>query len=307
MVMTVLAQKKKTAVEEHGQLSIQGQYLVNQKGDIVQLNGMSLFWSQWQPQFYNETTVKNLVKGWGVQVVRAAMAVEHEGYLTHPEREKAKIIQVIEAAVQEGIYVVVDWHDHHAHDHQQAAIQFFSEIAQEYGAYPNVIYETYNEPLQVSWSKVLKPYHEAVIQAIRTYDANNVIVCGTPYWSQRVDEAAMDPIEEDNIAYTLHFYAGTHGQQLRTRAEKAIKQGLPIFVTEFGTTKASGDGGVYPEETKEWWRFMQEHYLSWCNWSIADKAESSAAVLPETTPVQLLSDTVLTTSGRLLRKKLLDQ
>ena len=54
--------------------------------------------------------------------------------------------------------------------------------------------------------------------------------------------------------YTLHFYAGedSHKQPLRDKAEAAIKKGLPIFVTEYGTTPASGDGTPNLEETQKW-------------------------------------------------------
>ncbi|WP_324720329.1 glycoside hydrolase family 5 protein [Salinimicrobium sp. HB62] len=289
-----------TPVALHGQLAIENGSLVNSSGKKVQLKGMSLFWSQWQPQFYNRETVENLVEGWNIQVVRAAMAIEHNGYLEHPEREKKKVKEVIEAAIDLGIYVIVDWHDHHAEDHLPQAKQFFSEIAEEYGHYPNLIYETYNEPLEVSWSKVLKPYHEQIIASIRKHDPDNIIVLGTPTWSQRVDLAAEDPVEGNNLAYTLHFYAGTHRQELRNIAESAIAKGLPLFVTEFGTTDANGDGPVYEQETAEWMDFMKRHKLSWANWSVADKDESSAAFIPGTTPAAISEKDNMSTSGRLI-------
>ena len=285
----------------HGQLAVENGTLVDESGDLIQLKGMSLFWSQWQPQFYNYETVENLVEGWNIELIRAAMAIEHEGYLENPEREMAKIKKVIEAAIDQGIYVIVDWHDHHAEDHLAEAKQFFSEIAREYGDYPNLIYETYNEPLDVSWSEVLKPYHEEVIASIRQLDPDNIIVLGTPSWSQRVDLAAEDPLEGENLAYTLHFYAGTHRQELRDVAETAINKGLPIFVTEFGTTDANGDGPVYDQETREWMNFMQRHNLSWANWSVADKDESSAALLPGTTPSEIVKEENISTSGKLVR------
>lgn len=296
---------KTTPVAIHGQLSIENGNIIDSKGEPVQLKGMSLFWSQWQPQFYNAESVINLKKYWNVDVVRAAMAVEHEGYLKYPQREKEKVQRVIEAAIDAGIYVIIDWHDHHAEDHLEEAISFFSEMAQRYGEYPNVIYETYNEPLDVSWSQVLKPYHEEVIGAIREYDQDNIIVVGTPRWSQRVDLAAEDPIDAENIAYTLHFYAGTHGQKLRDIAQEAIDKGLALFITEYGTTQATGDGKVDKKETRKWWRFMDANNLSWANWSIASKDEASAAVIPGTTPSELKDDDFLTISGKLVKSQLL--
>lgn len=281
-------------------LKIENGKIVDSQNNAVQLRGMSLFWSQWMPQFYNFETVKNLKEHWNINVIRAAMAVEHEGYLEHPEREKQKVMEVIDAAIELDIYVIVDWHDHNAENHLEEAKTFFSEIAEKYQNYPNIIYETYNEPLDVSWSNVLKPYHEEVIASIRQYDKDNIIVLGTPNWSQRVDLAAADPVSGENLAYTLHFYAGTHKEDLRQKAEIAIQKGLAIFVTEFGTTNADGDGNVDKEETQKWFDFMNEHDLSWCNWSITSKDEASAAIIPETTPQDLSKEENLSTSGKVV-------
>ncbi|WP_424494238.1 glycoside hydrolase family 5 protein [Salinimicrobium sp. GXAS 041] len=296
-----------TPVARYGQLQIEGGTLVDQQGDPVQLKGMSLFWSQWQPQFYNETTVKNLVDFWKIDIIRAAMAVEHEGYLQNPEEEMRKVQRVIDAAIEEEIYVIVDWHDHHAEDHLEESKKFFSEIAEKYGNHPNLIYEPYNEPLNVSWTDVLKPYHEAILSEIRKFDPDNVVVLGTPEWSQRVDLAAQDPVNDSNVAYTLHFYAGTHKEDLRNKALTAMQKGLAIFVTEYGTVNADGDGAVAVESMKDWYKFMDKHNLSWCNWSIADKDESSAAVLPGTTPKGLREENNISSSGSLVRSELLQR
>ena len=50
-----------------------------------------------------------------------------------------------------------------------------------------------------------------MIPVIREHSSNLIIV-GTPFWAQNVDEAADDPLSGTNIAYTLHFYAGSHGR-----------------------------------------------------------------------------------------------
>lgn len=301
------AVSKQDPVTRHGQLAISGTQLIDKNGTPVQLKGMSLFWSQWMPQYFNEITVKKLKEDWNCNVVRAPLAVARGGYLEYPEREQAKIINVIEAAIKEGLYVIVDWHDHRAEHHVKEAVAFFSAIAEKYGNYPNIIYETYNEPLKVSWSEVLKPYHQQVIAAIRKYDKHNIIVCGTPVWSQNVDEAALDPIEGVNIAYSLHFYAGTHKEELRERALKALRLNLPIMVTEYGTTDADGDGDVAMEETQRWWDFMDTHNLSYCNWSVSDKKEASAALLPGTLPEAIHLSKNLTPSGKFVRAKLISQ
>jgi endoglucanase len=294
-----------TPVERHGQLSVQGNRIVDQSGEPVVLRGMSLFWSQWMGRFYNTNLVHWLRDDWRCTVIRAALAVESGGYLTHPEREKDKIKTVIQAAIDLGIYVIIDWHDHNAHRNVAQAQAFFEEMAKTYGNHPNIIYELWNEPLnRHDWSTVIKPYHEAVIPKIRAHDPRNLIVCGTSTWSQDVDKAARDPLQFDHIAYALHFYAATHKQPLRNKAAAALAGGIAIMVTEWGTSEATGGGKLDEEETQKWLEFMDENQLSWCNWSIADKVETSAALKPRVSSTGGWSTNDLTASGHLVRNEL---
>ncbi len=289
-------------VARHGRLQAQGSRIVGAStGEPVSLAGMSLFWSQWMGQYYTAETVAWLKQDWGATIVRAAVGIAADGYLENPAAELAKVKDVIDAAIAEDLYVIVDWHDHHAEDHTAAAVAFFTEIAQTYGAHPHLVYEIYNEPLRVSWSDTIKPYAETVIAAIRAHDPDNLIIVGTPFWSQRVDEAAADPLTDANVAYTLHFYAGTHKAELRARAETALAAGVALVVTEWGTVNANGDGAVDRESVDAWMAFLREHQLSHLNWSVANKAEGAAILRPEVTAVAGWSDDDLTVSGQLVR------
>ncbi len=294
-----------TAVEKYGQLSVKGNKVVDKSGNPVQLKGMSLFWSQEIGKYYNYSAIKWLRDDWKCTIVRAAMAVEGGGYLTNPEREKQKVDSAVNAAIKLGLYILIDWHDHHGQRHTAQSQKFFAEMAQKYGKYPNIIYELYNEPLNnVSWADSIKPYHEAVIATIRKYDTKNIIVCGTRTWSQDVDEASLNPIKGDNIAYALHYYAATHKQDLRNKADAALKNGIALFVTEFGTVFANGDGDVNYEESRLWWDFCDKHQLSWCNWSVCDKKESSAALKPGASATGGWDLNMLNPSGILVRSEL---
>ena len=202
----------KSIVKLHGSLQVVGSQVVDESGAPIQLRGMSLFWSQWKPQFWTKGTAKWLVKNWGVSLLRAAMAVEEGGYLTNKEAELEKVKTVVDAAIDEGVYVIIDWHDHNAEKHEAEAADFFEKMAKEYGEFPNVIFEIYNEPIKQSWANTIKPYHEKIVSVIRRY-SSNLIVLGTKTWSQDVDEAAENPVQGENLAYTIHFYANTHQQE----------------------------------------------------------------------------------------------
>jgi endoglucanase len=291
-------------VQEHGQLRVQGNRVVDQHGRPVVLRGMSLFWSQWMGQYYSTNALRWLRDDWNCNVIRAAMAVEAGGYLTNPEREKEKIKTIIQAAIDLGIYVIIDWHDHNADQHTAQAQAFFEDIARTYAKYPNLIFEPWNEPLnRHDWSTVIKPYHEAVIPKIRAH-SRNLIICGTQTWSQDVDKAARDPIAGTNLAYTLHFYAATHKQKLRDKAAFALTNGAAIMVTEWGTSEATGNGKLDYEETQKWWAFMDSNQLSRCNWSLADKAETSAALKPGANAAGGWTTNDLSRSGILVREEM---
>jgi endoglucanase len=305
LLSTSCTKKLPTPVEKYGQLKIEGTKIIGENGETVQLAGMSLFWSQWIGKYYNYDCVKWLRDEWKCSVVRAAMGVERDGYMGNPETELKKVTDVIDAAIDLGIYVIVDFHSHMAEKNTEVAKEFFGIISERYGKYPNIIYEIYNEPIRVSWSEILKPYSEEIITVIRKNAPNNIIVCGTPIWSQFVDEAADDPIDADNIAYTLHFYAGTHGEELRQRGDTAISKGLCLFVTEYGTTEANGDGDVYEKETRQWYNWMDKHHISHCNWSVADKNEGSAALIENADSLGGWTEDQIKPSGKFVMAELL--
>ena len=295
-----------TVVDYYGQLSVKGSYIMSQYGDTVQLRGMSLFWSQWMGQYYTPQAVQWLRDDWKCTVVRAAMGVEHGGYLTNPDVEKAKVITVVDAAIAMGIYVIIDYHSHEAHTNPEPAKKFFSEMAEKYGKHPNVFYEIYNEPLkEPNWSKDLKPYADTIIKAIRQYDPDNIVIVGTRQWSQMVNEAAQDKIKDPNTVYTLHYYATTHRKWLRDEAKRAMDNGIAIFVSEYGTCEASGDGKLEYKETQLWYDFMDKYKISWCNWSVADKVETSAALKPGASGTGGWTDEQITESGKVVKKELL--
>lgn len=278
---------EETPIKRHGMLHVTGTHLLDESGNVVQLKGPSSMWLNWENTGYasDPDGVRHLRNNWKATVIRAAMGVDAtSAYLTNPEGMKTRLRAVVDLAIELGIYVIIDWHDHTAEAHQAEAIAFFTEMAKIYGGYPNVIYETYNEPLKVDWKTVIKPYHEAVVSAIRAVDPDNVIILGTPNWSQYVDVAAQAPLTGENLMYTLHFYACSHTQSLRTKAQNALNAGLPLFVTEWGATNADGGttGVLCLEEAQRWHDFMNENSIGWAAWKFDDCKDLSCFFKPGT-------------------------
>lgn len=264
-------------VKKHGQLYVDSTQLKDKNGKAIVLRGMSFGWHNFWPRFYNADAVHWLAKDWKCTVVRAAMGVEpNGGYIKDPEGSKQKIKAVVDAAIKEGIYVIIDWHSHNIN--LEEAKQFFSEMAAEYSAYPNVIYELFNEPDYETWKEV-KAYAEEIIATIRAIDPANIILVGSPHWDQDINLPADDPIKGfNNVMYTLHFYAATHKQTLRDRGGYAVSKGLPIFISESAGMEASGDGAINDTEWKAWINWAEEHKISWVTWSVSDKDETCSVL-----------------------------
>ncbi len=265
----------------YGPLKVEGNKLLDKDGNVVVLRGLSLYWSQWGYAFYNKEAIKYAKEYYGANVIRAAIGVELGGYLNDPEFNKSLADSVIQACIDLGIYVIVDWHDHNAPDHIDEAKEFFTYIAEKYKEYPNILYEIYNEPDDEDWVTI-KAYAEEMIKTIRSIDPNNIIIVGTPSWNQNINEAADDPIDGySNIMYAFHFYAATHkfDSQIQRNLWYASLR-IPVFVTEWGTTEATGDGTIDLDESEKWLRFLEEKQISWCNWSYSNVNETSALLLP---------------------------
>ena len=151
------------------------------------------------------------------------------------------------------------------------------------------------------WQRDIKPYAQELVGVIRRYAPKNIIIVGTPTWSQDVDIVAESPLTGTNIMYALHFYAGTHKQDLRNKADQALAKGLPLFVTEWGVSDASGGGGVFTEEANRWLDFLAKRQISWVNWNLSDKSESSSALMPGAKPTGSWTPQDLSESGRFVR------
>ena len=292
-------------VGQSGSLHVSGVNLLNQAGQPIQLAGMSSHGLQWYGHLMNAGSIKWLRDDWKANVVRAAMYTADGGYIANPS-VKDKVIESVEAAIQHGMYVIIDWHilnDNDPNIYKTQAIEFFQDMATRYGEFPNVIYEIANEPNgYANWNDHIRPYAVDVIDAIRQIDPDNLIIVGTGTWSQDIHHAADNPLADDNVMYALHFYAGSHGQELRDRIDYARNKGAAIFVTEWGASQASGNGGVYANETRSWISFLNQRAISWVNWNLADKSESSAALVPGASATGGWTSQQLSDSGRLVRE-----
>lgn len=294
-----------------GALSVNGTQLVDENGNPVQLRGISTHGLAWFPSYVNGDAFKQFREDWNVNVMRLAMYThENGGYCTDGNKDNLKniIYNGVQYATENDMYVIIDWHvlqEQNPNRYKEEAKKFFEDMSNRYKDNNNVIYEICNEPNGgVSWSEI-KSYAEEIIGVIRANDENAVILVGTPNWSQRVDEAAKDPITGyDNIMYTLHFYAATHKDDLRNTMVNAINDGLPVFVSEYGICDASGNGGLDKNSAQKWVDTMNEYGVSYICWALANKNESAALIKSSCSKTSQFGDDDLSESGKWLYQTL---
>lgn len=301
---------KGTPKKEVSALKVSGTALLNAEGDTVVFHGLSYGWHNIWPRFYNAASLKTFHQEWGCNIFRAAIGADDSalsdnpnairGYIGEPERALECLYALVDAAIENDCYIIVDWHSHFLHPEQ--AEEFFTKVATKYKGVPNVIYELFNEPVCFSFEngaenpyedlgspeamteywKALKAYGERMIAAITAIDPSHpLILMGCPSWDQRIDLPSCDPIEGyDNLMYTVHFYAATHKEELRAASDYALSKGLPIFISECAACEASGDGCLDEESWAQWNAWTAERNISMISWSISDKVETCSMLVP---------------------------
>jgi endoglucanase len=273
-----------TPVARNGQLRFSGNQVVNQQGQAVQLRGMSTHGIQWYWQCVNDASLDALAKDWLADVLRVSMYVQEGGYETDPAGFTAKVNQAIQMVSDRGMYVVVDFHQLDPGDpnfNLANAKRFFTDIANANKNRNNIIYEIANEPNNVTWSAI-KSYAEQVIPVIRAIDGDAPILVGTHGWGslgvsdgRSEQDVINNKVNATNIGYTFHFYAASHGDAYLNALRNASSQ-IPMWVSEFGSQTASGDGGNNFAQTQKYLDLMRERKISWTNWNYSDDFRTGA-------------------------------
>ena len=274
-------------VEKNGWLSVKENYIVNEKGELVMLRGVNSHHPYGYTNLYTYDNLKELRDVWGINVFRIALFTdpEDEGYVKN-KYLKENVKKIVDTCIKLKMYVIIDWHilhDNNPQTYKKEAIEFFDEMSEIYKDVPNVIYEICNEPngKEVTWDKVIKPYAEELISTIRKNSKKSIIIVGTANWSKDTLSVINNPLKGDNIMYAVHTYQGEDIYTVKDYVKLAIKEKLPIIITECAATDGSGDGPLYFDFFKEWIEYLEENKISWIVWQFSDRVESSSLIRPK--------------------------
>ncbi|MBO9635177.1 MAG: cellulase family glycosylhydrolase [Chitinophagaceae bacterium] len=275
-----------TPVQKNGQLQVIGLKLCNQYGNPIQLRGMSTHGLQWYGlgSCITDASLDALANDWEADILRISLYVQEGGYDTDPAGYTQMVSTIIDKVTARGMYALVDWHQLTPGDpnyNLAKAKTFFTAIANAHKNKNNIIYDICNEPNGVSWATI-KNYANQLIPVIRAIDADAPIFVGTHAWAslgisdgRTAQDIVSNPLSFSNIMYTFHFYAASHGQEYIDELSWAADR-LPMFVTEFGTQTASGDGSNNFTRSQQYIDLMRNKKIGWCNWNYSDDERSGA-------------------------------
>ena len=292
----------------------------------VQVKGPSLYWSDGSGYlFYNMETVDWFVDNMQIGVIRAAMGIRYynnegtqevnkaggvAGYYFNPDGQKALMKKVVDAAIANDIYVIIDWHSHQAHNETQSAKDFFVWMANQYKDVPNIIWEVYNEPTNAVGASQVNTHAKTIVDALKAAGNNNLVLIGSPSWSTQPSGQTSGWGANDNVAFTFHFYAAEHVSNSATSppsagggssAQSTMSSNFPVFGSEWGAVRANGNGSVDQNSSNNWTTWMDDNKISGCMWNASDLNEGSSMFSTGTNTTNM-STTRLTGSGTYFQK-----
>ncbi len=299
----VIEKKREFVVSRYGELNTSKGYVADASGKKVSLMGPS-FNSSLHPLFWNKETVKYLVDQYNVQIIRLPVAIASGltdfdiCYRYHREVIQALVDEMVEAAIENDIYVIIDFQEHHAEDWIYWAKDFFGYFAKKWGNYPNVLYEIYNEPVCDKGTVI--NYAKQVIPTIRAIDSDNIIIVGSPNYSREPHTVTDAGQGQSNIAYSWHGYVMyNHQSDWDSSEASSWNTSVPVIVTEWGVGNNKDDGGLlnlFKERgvincfwsmsnlggDEATWSVLKESCNKKSDWTEADMTENGAFMLAQT-------------------------
>lgn len=301
-------------VAANGRLEVKGNFVVNERGDKVQLRGFASHGMQWFNSFYADGQVfEAAARQWGSDVLRLTLYLSEDGYLTNDsipkERFEAWIDQYVQVCVKEGMYIILDWHVHKPGwpgYYLKEAKEFFGKMSAKYGALPNVLWEIANEPSNAAltseqsggkgtdpghypeWREIAD-YAKQIIPIIREHSPHSLILVGTPSWStlgvstrgsEAWREIADNPLPYPNVLYVIHYYAAAHTFQ--DAFEKAADR-LPLFATEWAASGFQETSDLDAGKGKAFADMLRRRRIGWAYWNLSNNTPGVFAVFDKST------------------------
>lgn len=267
-------------------LSVVGNHLVDPRGKLVTLRGVSVLAPEHnaecqgckpKPTAEMIGMAADASQGWHARVVR--IPITRAAVKDTRLNLKTVIEPAVAAATRANLYVIIDLHlvDDYGPGgkvSQASLIEFWRPVARRYRDEPHVMFEVFNEPIKPDNWETFRTFIQPVVDAIREEAPQNIILVGSPNWSTRVNEAARQPLKGRNLVYVYHLYPNqgpASAANLESRFGAAAKS-IPIMLTEFGwNPREPYADDVTRGTTQEWGEPLRAYLdqrpnISWVSW-----------------------------------------
>jgi endoglucanase len=281
------------------ELKVSGNQLVTDDGKSVWLQGVNVPELSWSPNGENRVvdSVRVAIDDWHANVIRLPVMDSFwfgkgHGSLTSNDADAYRKIvdDAIKMASVRGAYVVLDLHRFLTPD--QSCVDFWKDAAARYKDNPAVLFDVFNEPHDTSWdvwqkggpvemkqkdgttTTVQSVGMQALVDAVRSTGANNVVVCGGLSYAYDLTGVlkgyALDSKGGNGLMYATHFYNWHTGWEEHFMAVAAK---YPVLIGETGADvkKMSFIPAAAQEDPSTWvpdlLGFIQKNHLNWTGWS----------------------------------------
>ncbi len=298
-------------------LKVAGNQLLTSDGHPIRLRGVNCAGLEWSGNGDGHIlkTVEVAVKEWHANLIRLPLS-QDRWFGKGPEQKdggagyRALVGQLVDLCSTNNAYILLDLHwsdtgvwgqnigQHNLPD--QNSVIFWKDLAPVYRDNPAVLFDLYNEPTRITWdqwfqggpmtetdekTKAKLTYESvglpALLAAIRSTGAKNVIVAGGINWAYEVGGILPERQLEDyighGVVYAVHPYPHKYaGLGLETVAQwtarmEAFAQTFPLIVTEFGSIEKwwpfPKDWNYNDEKwNREMLRVLEAHRWNWTAW-----------------------------------------
>jgi hypothetical protein len=240
---------------------------ITANGQPIRLRGMNMgdpFWARnpdWYPN-YTTADYAAIAEDWNANVVRISIFPTQWKNMNRATL-LAGLAQEINAALDNGMYVIISYHvigwpdgwyqaaypgnPADTYDSSMTvARSFWAKMAQTYGSDTRIIFDLWNEPVHASsgWEvadpnphwPALKLAYEDLIQTVRNNGAQNIVLATGNRWASWLVGIKENPLTDPKVVYAYHKYSveGSNTAAEWNKDTGGLIGVKPVLVSEWG-------------------------------------------------------------------------